>query len=638
MDAVVDLRTACPGTTIDCEDNGGGEGATEVLHATGLTIGNTYYLRVYDYTGASNPPTTTTFTICITTPCSQPVKPIISGTNTICSGQSSQLSITNPCSSCTFTWSNGATGSSVSITTAGNYKVTATNNCGSISSDPYGVTVNNTPQTVISNLSNAYCIASGSATLGATPSGGTFSGNGISGNVFSPSVAGVGTHTVTYTVSQNGCTGTTTQSVTVSASPLVQITAGSSTSFCNGGSVTLTATQGSAYSWSNGAITQSIAVNQTGSFNVTVTNPGGCNASVAAVAPVSVAVYPNPVALAGADQTLLQVQSNSVTIGGAPTALGGTSPYGYQWSPVNGLNASNVANPVVSNLSTATVYTVTVTDANNCTATDDVLVSVSSLCTYTAQPAFFSFTAASGTDSFYVSVSDTNCGAWDVTFCNWLSMLSPSLPSNNSGWLTFSVSANTDTAQRTCVISLTGGQNIIVVQNGAVANPCQPPLTTPVVQLNFCDLAADLIPNVSYQWYNNGNSISGANTRFYTASQSGYYYVVIADSNFCSAQSQDVYVSFPSCNGTGVEETRNEILINIYPNPINGESVWVSTSIPLKNTELKLFDVAGRLMESVSINKTPAEISIADFSAGVYVVQLRSYTGEEVSARFLKLR
>jgi PKD repeat protein len=46
-------------------------------------------------------------------------------------------------------------------------------------------------------------------TLTATPSGGTFSGNGVSGNTFNPSLAGIGTHEITYTLPPDkyGCEG-----------------------------------------------------------------------------------------------------------------------------------------------------------------------------------------------------------------------------------------------------------------------------------------------------------------------------------------------------------------------------------------------------------------------------------------------
>lgn len=63
-DAVIDMRSgACDGTNINCADATTGTNA-EVLNATGLTIGTTYYIRVYSYGGAGNG----TFDICVTTP------------------------------------------------------------------------------------------------------------------------------------------------------------------------------------------------------------------------------------------------------------------------------------------------------------------------------------------------------------------------------------------------------------------------------------------------------------------------------------------------------------------------------------------------------------------------------------------
>jgi hypothetical protein len=63
-DAVVDLRSgSCNGTNIDCADATAGSN-DEVINATGLTIGNTYYVRVYSYGGSGEG----TFDICVTTP------------------------------------------------------------------------------------------------------------------------------------------------------------------------------------------------------------------------------------------------------------------------------------------------------------------------------------------------------------------------------------------------------------------------------------------------------------------------------------------------------------------------------------------------------------------------------------------
>lgn len=618
MDAVVDLRTGCPGTTIDCADDGGGEGSTEVLNATGLTPGSTYYVRVYDYTGSSIPPTTTTFSICITTPCTNPSKPIISGTSVICSGQSSSLSITNPCAGCSFVWSNGSTGTQTTVSTGGSYRVTATNACGSIASDPFLFTVNPTPQPVISNLSNAYCLASANATLSATPAGGSFSGMGIAGNIFSPTIAGAGTHTVTYTVTQNGCTGTATQSTSVSANPVVQITCSDFTAFCMGDSITLTATQGSSYVWSTGALTQSITINYAASFNVTVTNPGGCNANVSAQNPVVTSFYPNPVAHAGTDTTV--VAGDTIWLGDNPTATGGTAPYSYLWSPMSGLDSQTVANPTTVT-STSTLYTVTITDVNGCTASDNVLVNTTMPCTYQIPQNNFYFSASAAVDSFYVDAENT-CAAWNLLRCNWIQVLSPVLPHSGDAMVVFTVLQNPDTASRSCTMDLSGGDYVNIFQEGIVDDPCSPPLAMPVVQQNFCELATALLQGVSYQWFLNGSTLSNANSRFYTVNQSGYYSVQIADSNFCTALSDDLYVVYPACSGLSATETS----IDEAWFSVEAKNLWsVHKTDPYAITNIHVYNMAGQLIQQM---KQSSIIDLRLVPAGVYICVVEDAAGK----------
>jgi hypothetical protein len=67
----------------------------------------------------------------------------------------------------------------------------------------------------------------------------------------------------------------------------------------------------------------------------------------------------------------------STTLGGTPTASGGVPGYTYSWSPSTYLNSTTIANPtysVIVGQCDVITYTVTVTDANGCTATDAVKV------------------------------------------------------------------------------------------------------------------------------------------------------------------------------------------------------------------------------------------------------------------------
>lgn len=87
----------------------------------------------------------------------------------------------------------------------------------------------------------------------------------------------------------------------------------------------------------------------------------------------TITVHPNPAADAGSNQSI--DPGGSVQIGGSPTANGGQAPFSYSWSPATGLDDATAANPNASPAST-TQYTVIITDANGCTAQDQVTVSV----------------------------------------------------------------------------------------------------------------------------------------------------------------------------------------------------------------------------------------------------------------------
>ena len=69
---------------------------------------------------------------------------------------------------------------------------------------------------------------------------------------------------------------------------------------------------------------------------------------------------------------------DAVICAGSSTQLSATGGVSYQWSPTTGLSNPFIANPI-ANPTFSEFYCVTVTDANGCTDTDCVTVSVQKL-------------------------------------------------------------------------------------------------------------------------------------------------------------------------------------------------------------------------------------------------------------------
>ncbi|MBE0641504.1 MAG: hypothetical protein IH599_05665, partial [Bacteroidales bacterium] len=68
--------------------------------------------------------------------------------------------------------------------------------------------------------------------------------------------------------------------------------------------------------------------------------------------------------------------SGSATLGGSPTASGIAPPFTYSWSPSLALNDSSLANPSVTPINPSMVYTLLVTDTNQCTQKEQISVEV----------------------------------------------------------------------------------------------------------------------------------------------------------------------------------------------------------------------------------------------------------------------
>jgi large repetitive protein len=133
------------------------------------------------------------------------------------------------------------------------------------------ITVNDIPDATITAI-GPFCVDEAAVNLTAATPGGTWSGDGITNaalGTFDPSVAGPGTHTITYTVSNaEGCENIATIDIVVNDLPNATITAAGP--FCeDADAVTLTAAT-AAGTWSGPGITDAAA----GTFNPTVAGVG----------------------------------------------------------------------------------------------------------------------------------------------------------------------------------------------------------------------------------------------------------------------------------------------------------------------------------------------------------------------------
>ncbi|MEP7171584.1 MAG: hypothetical protein ABI855_19590, partial [Bacteroidota bacterium] len=137
------------------------------------------------------------------------------------------------------------------------------------------------------------------------------------------------------------------------------------------GSIALSGSGGTgsySYLWSNGATTQNVSGLSAATYTVTVKDANNCTATASATinaAPTQIVVTKT------VTQPLCFGQAGSIALSGS----GGTGSYSYLWN--NGATTQNV-----SGLSAAT-YTVTVKDANNCTATASATITVPTAITAT---------------------------------------------------------------------------------------------------------------------------------------------------------------------------------------------------------------------------------------------------------------
>jgi len=511
-----------------------------------ISIPGTYTVTVTNANGC-------TATAQTTVTESASLSPVITGNTSLCPGETSTLDAGTGFNS--YMWSNGATGSSITVNTSGTYSVTVTDVNGCSGTDSETVVVNTNPNVSITGNGNI-CIGA-SSTLNATPgflqyewSTGTF-GQSITTNT-------AGSYAVTVT-DANGCTDSDVFVVNVNTGTAPVITG--TLSFCFGGNTVLNAGSGfSSYLWSNSSTSQTATASTGGVYSVTVTDINGCSGSSAVTVSVN---NPSPPVIGG----------NTNICAGSSTILSTSGFTTYLWS--NGsVNASiNVSPPVT------TTYTVTVTDANGCTSTAAQIVNVTASppVTINGNTAFCPggsslLDAGSGfaqylwsTGSTGQTITATTAGTYTVTVadgagCSNTAAISISiLPNpivNISGSSTFCTGSsstlnagsgftqylwNTGSTTQTLAVTSAGIYDVTVTNaNGCTGsnqiNVTESTSLNPniVGNLNFCVGETTVLDAgtgyASYSWNNGGL------TQTISVSMSGNYSVTVTDSSGCTGE------------------------------------------------------------------------------------------------------
>ena len=292
----------------------------------------------------------------------------VSGTSTAnnsCQNPNGGIDISvSPAGSYNYLWSNMATTQDINGLSPGTYTVTVSLGTSCSSTALFNIGDNTASPDLTPNITPAICSVNNGA-IDLSISGGVGPYTFIWSNMATTedlTAIFPGNYSVTVT-GTNGCTSDATLNVANNASTFSLNALATPLTNCaqNNGAVNLTVTPAGTYTivWSGGQTTEDISNLPAGSYTVSVTETGDCTATATYTVNDQL-VYPQATTSVMADWCALS--NGAVDL----TPLGGTTPYSYLWTgSAQTQDLNNIA---------AGDYTVTVTDANNCTTTASATV------------------------------------------------------------------------------------------------------------------------------------------------------------------------------------------------------------------------------------------------------------------------
>jgi hypothetical protein len=410
----------------------------------------------------------------------------------------------------------------------------------------------------------------------------------------------------TITVTNPGGQGTSVLNLVID-NTTAAITADGPTTFCSGGSVVLTASPATSYSWSTGATTQSITVNQSGNYSVSIINENRC-----ALRSESVAVTVNPVSFETVEQSACGSYTWSLT-GQTYTESG---DYTYMTTNASGCPHTTTLQLTISNGAiTAQPTAPTICKSIGATASISVEVSGANLPTYQWQ-----VQTASSTTVWTPIVNNANySGATSATLN--ITRTTTSLPATGTKYRVLVTSCGTTVTSN--AVALAELATLSKAATIAVVTRLTPTATTCEGTTVDLSLAAGSIGNV--QWEMSTTSATEGFSNVGSLIQQSALSAVNTIMSFTTPTlTQDTWFRVVATNGVCSSATSAAIKINVSTTPTAGTIAAgdITVCAPLVAPSSTVFDVTGSALANSITNSTT--LSLEGTTSGTTIVWERS--------------
>ena len=604
----------------------------------------------YDICESNLVPVTNTHYSNVNSP-SRPLKP----RDTLCAYPTKYMYALNSGSS--YIWSTGSTLDSAPKSASGRYTLTITNGVGCKTSDTTDIIVKSSPIFSLGNdttvcATNFYRIASGFTNAGFNHvwQDGTL-------NAWVTISAPAQVYCSVFNT-KTQCGYSDTVNINFRQGPTVEL--GQDTFICQGSPTITISTPivpGNCL-WDNGSTLWSRSVSSNSKIWVKVTDNSSLQCSTSDTIEIT---YGNLTKPALGNDTIICGNANEIGVSIQPNMI-------YRW---NSGPTTNFITPLVTGR-----YILTVSfNGSTCEASDTINITVlpapslnlgSNLTTCTkplilrAQKGFLTYNWGFGAgqqDTFIVNSSNTyavtatsNCGAFSdnitVTIVDTLQDVYLQEDTIICDPITLSIPTQLPTTAIEWSDGTLGATSIVVGQTGnywvRLSNQCGARSdavlvtkdTLPIADFNytnngrFVTFTNTSINGVTYKWIQSDTTFSANKNTSYLYPGLNVYEVTLIAYNYCGDTNYITKSIDLSKNRSGIQGANQSATFAIYPNPAMDYVVISNSKNLLKNVQIEVSAIDGRLMKQIHIPilaaKQEFNLNLADLPSGNYIITLES--------------